>query len=397
MSLSFFHTDHLFRFVLACCLIGVFNGRLNAFQKESQALELMKLEIYDSNFTPDQIEGGIFQYVDGKVYYLRPYIQKIKVFDFQSGEEVSEISLTNFGPNAVGREVKTFYVLQPDSILVYSEFNKSRLSLINEQGDVYVNYNLRGSLAEPMYKMPVSLVSGLGAIARIGSLIITSHSSLDYDHLKTFPTLQSTRFSSRFSEVVEAAPKIYKDNLQRIPRLSPFLSSFLVDNSVTGEVIMGSPFDHNLHVSKDSLKSFISVPSKSSNIDEFRLLTQDITEMGIGEYNIQRSDVSLIGARYHTLLHDPYNKLYYRIVRLGLIEEEVEAVRNNEPVYITPSEYSVMVLDYSLQIVKEKKFSSAELNFHRGLFVAPDGLWVLSRSHTDSQFIGFFRLDLERN
>lgn len=383
--------------MVTCGLITLLQGRSNAFQKPIEELELLNLAIYDSNFTPDKIDGGVFQYMDGKIYYLKPYLQKIKVFEFQSGEEVSEISLTNSGPNAVGREVKTFYVLQPDSILVYSEFNKNRLSLINHEGDVYINYNLRGNLAEPLHKMPMSLVSGLGAMARIGSLIITSHYSLDYDHLKTFPTLQSMPFSSRFSEVVEAAPKIYEDKLQRIPRLSPFLSSFLVDNSVTGEVIMGSPFDHNLYVSKDSLKSFISVPSKSNHIDEFRLLNQDITEIGISEYEMQRSDVSLISPRYHALLHDPYKKLYYRIVRLGLIEEEVQALRNDEPVNITPSEYSIMVLDYSLNTIKEEKFSSRELNFHRGLFVAPDGLWVLSKSYTSSQFIGFLRLDLGLN
>tara|TARA_R110001592_G_scaffold347440_1_gene640960 strand:- start:14101 stop:14478 length:378 start_codon:yes stop_codon:yes gene_type:complete len=123
-------------------------------------------------------------------------------------------------------------------------------------------------------------------------------------------------------------------------------------------------------------------------------MSRPLKELAPSQAREQRLDVLWLSGQYLELLYDPYRSLYYRIARLPYTEKVYKEYKSGVRSRLPPRLHSVMVLDEDFNILSEKTYMVKDYRFRSGLFVGPEGLWVLKPEGDNEDEMTFELLDL---
>lgn len=345
--------------------------------------------------TPDAASEGVYKYLDNELFYLNSITREIKVFDYKTGETLRSIPLGENGPNFVGPEPYTFQLISKDSILVYSNFFNYQISLINGEGKVLNKY---GTIAKDkngeelingvLAKGPSSMVVQNNKIYAIKTLLM-AQPLLDYSPLIEID-LKSKKVNA-FEEPKQYNLEMY-DHMVRIMQL---MQGDIIYNNNDEVLVLSYPLDHSIYVSDNGFLSMRKIPVKTKYFDEFKLMSRSSKELAPSQATEQGLNVLRLSGQYLELHYDPYRSVYYRVARIPYTEKVYKEYKSGVRSKLPPRLHSVMVLDKDFNILSEKTYMVKDYMFRSGMFVGPEGLWVLKPLEDNEDEMVFELLDLD--
>lgn len=339
---------------------------------------LFELNLDEETARPSIVGDGIFQESGGNLYYLNRISSNIKVFDLKTGNTLSTIPLFKAGPNTVGPQVETFYVLNKDSIFVFSEFFKNRISLISSNGQVINQFGTWPKEIESKY--PGSMLSAKpGGIQINMPFVYLAHMIYDLDTRQNHSSI--SRIDTRNGNVtlLDVIPPM-KDLID-ITKLAdlPDLLSPTIHVAKGSRMAVNYPVSNDIFTFSENEQGHKKHAAKSKKMEPIRMLSKPLTTMGKEQYMRERRDISGLSGYYPNFIYDKFKNIYYRIVRLPYDENVLRRYRQGVSSKLPPHAYSVMALDEDFNILdewidEERKFSPGS-----GFFVDNRGIWILER------------------
>ena len=355
------------------------------------AQDTFELNLDEETARPNIGGDGVFQESEGKLYYLNRISNNIKVFDLVSGNTLSTIPLFKAGPNKVGPQVETFFVLNKDSIFVFSEFFKNQVSLINSEGQVINQYATWPKEIESKY-LGQQLSKKGGGIQVSMPYVYLSHFIYYLDTRQSFSSI--TKVDIRNGEVsfVDRVPKTgeFIDN-SKIAILSSLLSP-TIQMAADSRLIVNYPVSNDVFSFYEKKKGFDTHKAKSTTIEAIRLMTESLNDMGREQYEREIRVVSSLSGYYSNLFYDKFKNKFYRIVRIPYNEEVLMTYRQGILSKLPPYPFSIIELDENLNILSEWMDEKRVLQPERGVFVDERGLWVLELRAKDEDKMIFHKV-----
>ena len=286
------------------------------------------------------------------LFYLNGYGNDIYVFDVDSSRLVDTIELDRDGPNGVGW-VRGFEVLNLDSIYLTSAFRR-RLFLVNRSGEILstVDYS--------KYRQGYPVEAGLSSTFENMRMGFEG----DIIYLPFYPGYDEGNYKSispediRFVAALNVKEKVAKVVDVGFPHdywktnFYPSWFGFFYDK---GRFFINFMFDNRILVSQDA-KSWKSYNISSKYADVKKYLRR---EQGAG-------------ARYMSLVPDPYRNVYYRFVAHQQFNIED---RTHKDLILYPQHFSIIILDEDLNIIGETNFPKDLYDMH-GYFISKEGLYI---------------------
>ncbi|KYG72336.1 MULTISPECIES: DUF4221 family protein [Roseivirga] len=345
--------------------------------------------------TPDAASEGVYKYLDNELFYLNSISREIKVFDYKTGETLRSIPLGKNGPDFVGPEPYTFQLISKDSILVYSNFFNYQISLINGEGRVLSKYE---TIAKN--KTGEEMVNGILADGP-SNMVVQNHkiyalkTILMKEPLLDYSPLVEIDLRSKEVKVLDE-PKQYNSGMyERIINIMQIIQGDIVYNDKRGALVLSYPLDHSVYVSDDGFRSMRKIPVKTKYFDEFKLMSRPSKELAPSQVTEQGLNVLRLSGQYLELHYDPYRSLYYRVARIPYTEKVYKEYKSGVRSRLPPRLHSVMVLDEDFNILSEKTYMVKDYMFRSGVFVGPEGLWVLKPLGNNEDEMIFELLDLD--
>ncbi|WP_157716318.1 DUF4221 family protein [Roseivirga echinicomitans] len=319
--------------------------------------------------------GSVFQYCDdtGLLAYWNRVTRSIKYFDFESGETVKETKLSSYGPEEIPGEPYYFYYHNKDSVFVFSEFQSSKLFMVNDKGrkiDVFDFESKDGYRFTPFPRL--TRVSG-AIVVHKEHFFLSFNISEQKERNRVAPVLKYNMVTREYGFL--EAPAAYGNmDLSRIPKgaQQEFYESRLAFNAENNEMVINYPLNQNLYLLRDGKVK--EVEAKSESVEGFELLSRDKNRFEIDDIGYKK--IVFGSARYFGVFYDQNNKLFYRLAKLDNVSKTESKYLSNSKKYV-PDSYSWMLFDSGLSKKTEVLFSSREATPEKGVFLSPEGLWVL--------------------
>lgn len=311
---------------------------------------------------------------DGKSYLVHGYEsqKKIRIFDYKSGEMLSEVGL-----DAGDGE---FYAHHPDTAFVVA----------NGQGKAKVDAWLRGE--RTVHDIRVRVKKGHieqfprcwanGAVQVNGKWYFSCSRIGEYpDEMKSgnerFPLLEMD-LERKVYRFVGAYPEVYaSNNMGTLNYWAPELCRGTDD----GKILVGFKASPEMLVYSPATGESRFESVKSVYADTVPL---PLTEKGRDYFS--ESDSYYYYAQYShygPISHDPWRKIYYRFVGIGLNDWELEP----SPRLQLLKKWAVMVFDESFHKLGEQYLGDAyRVDYH---FVSPDGLYLLNKGKDEYTLFKF--------
>ena len=265
-----------------------------------------RIEIENDNLLG--LYGKIAVVYEGDQEYLYGVnftMNRIEKFDLGNEKFLKSINTTEH-PSLYQLPISEAYFVSPDSIFLFAA--GGRIALLNEQVNVLktwdfsriINTNRSLSGVDPLNNSESMFLRG-------GSLFVRSFPPNNWDMDKEFyekpfmiefdlETNRVKRTLGRFPSYMKEAKKHFVNDFKFGWSLSP-----------KGELLVSYRRGHCLAKLNLETEEQEFIPASSGFLDEFELVPR--------EYNSQLArNIVISEGIYHNLLHDPYRKLYYRVV-----------------------------------------------------------------------------------
>jgi len=296
--------------------------------------------------------------------YLNQSRNQILFFDLDSQALSHRVQLAYEGTNKVGEAVG-FKVQSLDSIFITPMLNPT-IFLVNREGAVLASYEY-GELTNGM---PFDARSGSGMEIAFhdGGLYIPALLPGGYGQQNT----QEEREKHKVCAVMDTASRQGRALDFTFPGdywdggFKPMFYSRILAG---GKFIYSFYFHHDIFVLNPGHDTVIRKAAKSEYLSEF--VPWNSNEQRFVNYLAQ-------APHYRNIIHDPYRKLYYRIVNhaFELTPESDELVELRYP-----AKFSVMILDEDFNVLGETLMPERTY-YAYGFFVAQEGLYF-QQSHPD--------------
>lgn len=339
--------------------------------------ETIKLKLDNVTASPGAIKEGVFRLLGSHLYYLNVISREIKVFNVKTGGTIKSIPLDKDGPDFIGPEPYSFQILSEDSILVFSNFSKKQMILVNDFGKVLKRYETSMVDVNGVETLNGLLARGPSNIAIQNGKAFVLEVLLQDNVLKSHSPLAEIDIASGELRNLDQ-PKQYNSAMhERLNMIMQIMEGDIVTAEGGNLLVLSYPLDHSLYISGDGFNSFEKIKSKSKYFGDFKLMNKPKKSMTEREYHDQGFDVLVLSGQYLGLLYDPYRSLYYRITRIPQDEKIYKSYKQKSLSRLPPRLHSVMVLDKDFNILSEKTYPILEYRFRTGMFVGPEGLYVL--------------------
>lgn len=382
---------------LAYLLTGIF---LLSTSLSAQQLEFSSRNFclsFDHETAISDFNNGLFQVVGEEVYYLNKITQAIKVFSLIDGQVSKTIKLEKIGPSAVGPQVEVFHVISRDSILVFSEFFKNEVSLIDRNSQIintFSSWPENSMLGDYQGEM---LSKKTGAIQVMGSYIYLAHCIYNKRILKGGSMITSVDMSNGEVRILDELPSYGEMvDVDRLIIVPAFLSPDLrIRND---ELIVNYPVSDDVFSLNLKRNEVYSYSGKSQFMNGVKMTSKEVNAYSNKAAMIdEMRSISTLSGYYWKLLYDPFRSVFYRVVRLPYNEGIYRKYKSGLLDRLTESvKYSVILLDTELNVLSENEFSADEYNFSKGVFVTEDGLFVYDEAASSEDKVVFANLIIKQ-
>lgn len=383
----------LFRKVFFLFFIVCFFYSDLSSQSSSAFTRVLDLKLDNETARPDYF-GSVFQYCEDTelLAYWNKITRSIKYFDLESGETVKETKVFSQGPNAVSGEPFYFHYHNKDSIFVFSEFQNSRLFLINDKSELVDVFDYTSEDGFRYTPIP-RLTRVAGAIVVHKEYIYLAFQIAEQEERnKVAPILKYNMVTRDFDFLKFPRAYQYLD-LDRIPKRGQyeFYESRIAFDIDKARLIVNYPLDQNLYSINSESRRLSTIETKKERVQEFQLLSKNKNS-----YN--RKDVGyrkiIFGSpRYFGLFYSQYEQSFYRLVKLDNIEKWESKLSSGISAGVF-KDYSIIKLDSYFNEVSEATLNIREIYPEKGLFISPEGLWSLlpDTKGEDIMSIGLLKL-----
>ncbi|MGK0488298.1 MAG: hypothetical protein ACJAXB_001480 [Candidatus Endobugula sp.] len=355
----------------------------------------LELNLDKETARPGIVGKGVFQVIDKRIYYLNRISNNIKVFDLKSGNTLTTITLLKAGPNAVGPEVETFYVLNKDSIFVFSQFFNSKLSLINSNGLVIKQYNTWPKDIKSEYDGGM-LSARIGGIKVLRSYIYLAHMIYDLPTRQVYSPFTQIDMNTGYVSFLDYVPNTQDFiDITKLPTLPGYLSQTIEVNN-NSNLIINNPLLNEIFSVNPILNRVESHKAKSDRMMPIKVLSKSLNNISREQYEKERRDISVLTGYYPTIIYDKFEDKYFRIVRLPYDEEVLKRFRQGVSNKLPPFSYSVIALDKNFNIIDEWVDIKGEFQPESGAFVDERGLWLLERKEEDEDKMIFHKINFKK-
>ncbi|MFY0591278.1 DUF4221 family protein [Roseivirga sp.] len=368
---------------------------------QEQSLGAMEYEVFESfekvlrldkETTHPWIPGSYFQYVNelDAIAYLNQITSSIKFFDFKSNTVNHTIRIPRIGPNSTGKKPQVMYVHNKDSIFIFSHLNHGELGLYDFNGIKLRSYNLNvvDDLDAPQHYAVLTDV--YGSIIVVKDKLFASLRILRSSKVKNYaPLLELDLNSGEVSQLMEPLP-YSKIKTEKIPYHKKLLSSRIAYNFEKDHLVVNYPMDHDLFVIDEKNRIQV-IDGRNHEFDKFVILKKDIKKYTNQEHTYE---VFFKGPRYDGILYNPFTKHYYRVIRLGMEQGDINKWKRGEKVKIF-QRFFIDVFNESFMKIASSEFTDEKLLFEQGMFVGPGGLWVLQPQSDDENEMKFTLLEVK--
>lgn len=265
----------------------------------------------------------------------------INIYDIDRETLVDKTPLAEDGPNDVG-PLSGFFVHTHDSVYVYSS-RMRRLSLINNKGQVLDTYTTHiGNQHEPFLYMlsiqPIFIKNN----KLYGCTILIDPGVEDHTEINVTWVLD---LETRSIDYLNSRPALYNQGSWGMGGY--MLRAYHTYNPEKNLYIQSFGIDPNIHV-YDSAGNREVFYAGTKDIKKIGPVTKDRTEM-IHDNEGFRHEAS--SGFYSTIIHDPYNRVYFRYAHLPIPGDE----------YSSPAQLfkniTIIILDDSFKKVGEYALS----------------------------------------
>lgn len=339
--------------------------------------------------------GSTFQYCRdfNAVAYFNKLTNSIKYFYYETGKTISQTKFEKFGPNAPGTDIIYVHYHNKDSIFVLSDFDNFRIHLMNSEGEKQNTYELAGDQQFSHIQIPkVSRI--FGAVVIVGKeLFLAVQISSIAERNKVSPIIRLNLENGSFTYL--KSPRPYENlDIERVVWSSQYnLYETRIALTRKGELLINFPLEHDYysyHIESGELRV---LSGKNTLIGDFKFLTENRSKLQSTGFLYK--DMIYNTAWYQGVLFDSYNHLIYRI---GRVEGDSDILRrsisgeNVKRIF----EYAVSVFDENFNLLDEAKFTSKQTMFERGLFLGPDGLFVVEPNLKGEGILGMVKIELKK-
>lgn len=373
-------------------LLGTFDSAFSQVESNDTKKFVKTIDLkLDSETARPSHFGSTFQYCKdvGSLAYLNSISRSIKYYDLESGLLVGETKFNREGPDAVPGDPFYFYYHNKDSIFVFSEFQNSRLFLIDSKGTKINTFDFSSDDDYRTVPFP-RLARVSGGIVVIGSHFYLAFNVSGQEHRnKVSPVLRYNMKSNEFNYLTE--PKGYAQlDINKLPKVGQFrfYESRIARGNTPGSIVINFPLNHDLYVSKDDWVR--SVKAQSDYVDKFEFLSKNKERYDLK--NIEYKKVVFGSARYFGIFHDGERQLYYRLAKIDNAEKWKSKYSSNSKKGVL-KEYTLMIFDSDFNKKSEVKFNLTEALPEKGVFVGPGGLWMLlpDKGNEDIMTVGLLK------
>ena len=318
--------------------------------------------------------GKIYYYTKNDTAYLihsNIGSTEVNVFNYASGKKVSSIEADDISADIYTNNIDTILYLNRQrgfsevSIQTSNGIKKIKIPVSVKEGRIeqhptYTNNHIAHSNGQwyfPCY--------------RIGEYPNEMKSGKD-----RFPLLEIDWNTGKHS-FMGAYPEIYaQNNMGSFNYWIPQLCDGINDRQ---EIVMGFPASPEMLVYslQDRQPRFVSI--KSIYADSIPL---PLTQKGRNYFNESESYYNYAQySHYGSITYDPWRKLYYRFIGIGLNDWTLEP----SPLLQTKKKWSVMVFNEQFEKLGEEYLGDQYIIFTH--FVSPNGLYILNKDNNKSIMI----------
>ena len=333
------------------------------------------------------LSKSIFQFEENdKEYLLFGNLEKrqheLLIYNVKSQNLHKRIPLEKEGPNGVPAIWGCIPFHDSKNFLI-SQHNIGRTTLIDGEGNIIRNYNLRqtndrkgfwidGRFGISFFHAPsftkdsiVYFSNGIFRKYMIGQ-------RMDRDVWKTIPMFNSLNLKNgNVGTLPINYPDIFTDDV-RTPADGGY--NFTYDYNYRDGRLVCSFTGYDSIMVTDDLKQVHWYNGKSRYLKKMHPRVYDADGL-----NWLRE--SLESPSYHNIMYDKYRDVYYRIVR------HPYELKANESPYDDPNgrEFSVIIFDKDFNIIGETKFPGNKY-FYKMSFVGRDGLYISENNLANPEF-----------
>lgn len=337
-------------------IIIFFSALLAATSASSQTLNPF---VVNHGATDSPLYRPAIQVLGGELYYLDTFRanQGIQVYDWSSGELKRIIPL-----NRAGVGIRSFKVLSPDSIMVFSDYYKKSFSLINGQGKPLGLFNMIGD-----HEVHPSLANWLSyrgsAIAVMNKKLLLAKKVLRVEALESSAGIVSVDLEAKKSWVMPPLTEA------QIPTLSDSVMKYLAPNITSlpeDRVLVSYPF-------LDEVQVYTGDPQGASKVD---LSGNDLLPQLKNAPVSQPKGESVLSKIYLNILYNESRKEIYRLVRVPIDKaayREFKASKKKSPI----PHYAVLRFNLDFEATGVTLMAIDTYHAEFGLVIVGEDLWCL--------------------
>ena len=333
------------------------------------------------------LSKSMFQFEeDGREYLqfgnLEKRLHEILIYDIENQNLHKKIPLEREGPNGLPAIWGCIPFNNSNTFLI-SQHNIGRTTLIDGEGNIIRNYNLRqtngrkgfwidGRFGISFFHAPsftkdsiVYFSNGIFRKYMIGQ-------RMDRDVWKTIPMFNSLNLKNgNVGTLPINYPDIFTDDV-RTPAGGGY--SFAYDYNYKHDRLICSFTGYDSIMVTDNLKQVRWYNGKSRYLKSMRPKVYEADG-----FDWLRESVE--SPSYHNIMYDKYRDVYYRIVR------HPYELKANESPFEDPTgrEFSIIIFDKDLNIIGETKFPGNKF-LYKMSFVGRDGLYISENNLANPEF-----------
>ena len=324
------------------------------------------------------LSKSMFQFEENGKEYLhfentRKSLYNIVIFDIENRQIAKQIPLHKTGPNGLPAVFGSRPSPGAQYILV-AQNNISRISSINDKGEVIRNYNFQTpesqftSLHLGSYYNTPGFVKDSCLFLKIG---IPKPDMKREDWPKTHMFASLNLKTGKFKWVPIFYPPIFKEEYDNIAGGYGFSYDY---NYKENRLVCGF-FGYDSLMVTDDLKHIRWYNAKSRYLKSMR------PKLGNAMAGINSIIEFCETPKYWHIMYDKYRNVYYRFAEMPY------KLAPNESPYDEPKgkEFSVIVLNEDFEIIGETKFPGKKY-FYKMSFVGREGLYISENNLENPQF-----------
>lgn len=320
-----------------------------------------------------------------KLALLNGPTSAIKVFDYKSKQTVETIEIQKEGPDAI--EFPIFMTAHNDSLYVY-DFYANELCLLNEKG---VHKRIKTLLKDDplLGQLPNSLAP---IIVTDDFIFVSTQGQILKNRSNYHEGSVVMKIKKANGEIIGVLnyPEIYRENFVAGGKISMANMAF---NVHTRSLIVSFPLDNRLYEIKQNGSVLVHELSHQLN---------DLDQVPFSsDAEMSRASIQEIQERYvkydhYSIIHyDPFDSIYYRVVALGIRDEEkVKESLNSD---LKHRAYVIVAFNSDFDVIGvSDEIQNLDLSYGSAkYFSSPEGFFIASKPQNNEDRLSFNKIILK--